>query len=470
LSLHLDYTATLAEAVGEQNGIRQSELESLRRTFEDTRSDLIRRHSSGELPFWDLPFDRETISAVDSFATRARERFDSFALLGIGGSALGPMALHGALNHPQHNLLTGERRNGCRFFCPDNVDPDLIGAVLDVVDPADTLFNVVTKSGGTAETVAQFLIIVDHLRSRLGRNWREHLVVTTDPERGFLREFARRKQLQTFSIHPDVGGRFTVLTPVGLLPAAMTGIDIQALCAGAAALREVSFNQQFDENPAALFAGLLYLAQTAKGRPIQIMFAYSNRLYPLADWFRQLWAESLGKRFSIDGSELFTGPTPVKAVGATDQHSQVQLYVEGPQDKVVVFLGARQFGRQLPIPRLGMEAPETGYLEGADLGELLNAERRATAYALTRAGRLNMTIELDAIDPPHVGALIYLLEAATLYAGGFYRVNPLDQPGVEAGKRATYALMGRSGYEQERKDMESLEASERRVVDIPVNR
>lgn len=456
MSIRLDYSTMLVDVIGEAGGIAPSDIEALRYVFRATRADLSLRHASGQLPFWDLPFDEEMIARVESFAAQAGGRFRNLVLMGIGGSALGPIALHASLNHFQHNLLPDDERRGARFFCPDNVDPDYLGATLDVADPAETIYNVVSKSGGTAETVAQFLITVDLLRKRLGRAWKDHLVITTDPEMGLLRDFATREGIRSFPIHPGVGGRFCLLTPVGLLPAALTGINIHALCSGARAVKNACFASDLKANPAALFAGLLYLAQTVKGRPIQVMFAYSNRLYPVADWFRQLWAESLGKRYSTDGREIFTGPTPVKAVGATDQHSQVQLYVEGPPDKAFVILGARRFEREVILPDIGLDVPETSYLVGASLGDLLNAERRATAYALAAAKRPVMTLELDAIDASHIGALMFLLEAATLYAGGFYRVNPLDQPGVEAGKRATYALMGRKGFETERVQMEQF--------------
>ena len=466
MGIILNYRSMLAEALGTETGIDNSEIDSLRDAFISTRADLLNRRESGDLPFWNLPLDSDMISSINRYVEEKREQFDDFVLLGIGGSALGPIAMHTALNHPQHNLLERNLRNGCRFFCPDNVDPDLVGGVLDVVDPAKTLFNVVSKSGGTAETVAQFMVVLDLLKKKLGNNWRNHLVLTTDPERGLLRRFAREEGVKAFPIDPGVGGRFSILTPVGLLPAAMTGIDVEALCAGAASVRERCFNAVLEQNPPAMIAALLYLAQTRKKLPIHVVFAYSNRLYPVADWFRQIWAESLGKRFDLEGKEVFTGPTPVKAIGATDQHSQVQLYVEGPRDKATLFLGVKQFNRKVGIPGGNLHADETSYLENTDMGQLLNAERRATAYALTKAQRPNMTLELDLIDPAHIGALLYLFEAATLYAGGYYHVNPLDQPGVEAGKLATYALMGRSGFEREREEIEAYYRTKTKQIKI----
>lgn len=455
MSVRLNFGGMFVEVVGER-GLTLHSLKGLEGRFREIRGDLIRRRRMGELPFWDLPFRADEVARVVEFAAAARRRFRDFVLLGIGGSALGPIALHQSLNHPQHNLLADSQRSGCRFFCPDNVDPDLMGAVLDVIEPRRTLFNVVSKSGGTAETAAQFLLVLDLIRKAVGDSWRDHLVITTDPHKGLLRDFAARENIRAFDIDPGVGGRFCVLTPVGLLPGAMVGLDIAEVCRGAGAVADSCFNDDLQSNPAALLAALLYLAQTSRNLPIHVVFAYSNRLYYLADWFRQLWAESLGKRFNLEGREVFVGPTPVKAVGATDQHSQVQLYVEGPFDKVVMFLATREFSRRLEIPDLQRSESELAYLQGHEFGELLNAERAGTEFALCKAGRPNLTLEMDRIDPYHVGAVMYLLEAATLYAGGFYQVNPLDQPGVEAGKKAAFALMGRVGYEDLRREIEAF--------------
>jgi hypothetical protein len=180
----------------------------------------------------------------------------------------------------------------------------------------------------------------------------------------------------------------------------------------------------------------------------RVVMAYTDRLYASADWFRQLWAESLGKRLDRDGQPVFRGPTPVKALGVTDQHSQVQLYIEGPFDKTITFLSVRDLADPLPIPRSDIE--ELAYLGGHSLGELLAAERIATTQALTEHGRMNMTIELPRLSAFHFGELLMLLQIATIYAGGLYHVDPLDQPGVELGKELTYGLMGRPGYEARR--------------------
>jgi glucose-6-phosphate isomerase len=195
-----------------------------------------------------------------------------------------------------------------------------------------------------------------------------------------------------------------------------------------------------------MYALLQHRAHTRAHAPVHVMMSYTDRLYLVADWFRQLWAESLGKRVDRAGREVFTGPTPVKALGATDQHSQVQLYMEGPFDKTVTLLATEQYSIDVEIPQLYTDNAYLNYLGGHTLGELLDAERSATAAALAQHGRMNMTITLPRVDAHAVGELLMLLQIATVYAGALYTVDPLDQPGVELGKQLTYGLMGRTGF------------------------
>jgi glucose-6-phosphate isomerase len=445
--LVLDYNRMLATAAG--RGIDPARLDAMGDTFATAHEDSARRRADGQLGSFDLPYESRVVEQIRSFADGLGQAFDNVVVLGIGGSALGTIALQNALLRPHWNELDGEGREYFpRLYVLDNVDPTTIAPLLDRLDPRRTLFNVVSKSGSTAETMAQFMIIRERLRQALDDDgYRGHLIFTTDPERGVLRRIADAEGIATLSVPPAVGGRFSVLSAVGLLPAALVGIDVEALLAGAAAMDERCRSASLADNPAGLFAALQYLADTQHGAPIHVMMAYTDRLYSAADWFRQMWAESLGKRYSSTGSETFRGPTPVKALGATDQHSQVQLYMEGPFDKTVTFLTAAQPGSDLQIPRVYEDVDELGYLAGRSLGELLDAERQATSAALTAAGRMNMTIELPRIDAHALGELFMMLQIATVYAGALYDVDPLDQPGVELGKQLTYALMGRSGYD-----------------------
>jgi glucose-6-phosphate isomerase len=338
---------------------------------------------------------------------------------------------------------------------PDNVDPDRLAALLDVLDLKKTLVNVITKSGDTAETMSTFMLLFDRLTKAVGKkNLARHILVTTDKEKGNLRKVTNQHGFMSFLVPDGVGGRFTVMTPVGLLSAAFAGIDIQQLLAGAAAMDKACLNPDLWANPAMMFASLLYLAEREQDKPIHVMMPYSNRLADLSDWFRQLWAESLGKKSNRKGRAIHSGPTPVKSLGATDQHSQCQLYMEGPFDKVVIFLRVENFAHELVIPKIFKEMDGVGYLGGHSFGELLNAEQTATELALTENLRSNCTLRVPEINAFTLGQLFYLLEVATAYAGELYNINAFDQPGVEAGKVATYALMGRKGYEDRRGQIE----------------
>ena len=447
-SIVFDYNNMLAPHLGGR-GVEPDRLAGLADRFRAIHHDVSRERDEGRLGFYRLAHERDVVEKIRAFARDVEGRYDAVVVLGIGGSALGTTALREALLPPRWNELDEDARGGRpRLYVLDNVDPSTIAPLLDRLDPSRTLFNVVSKSGTTAETMAQFLIVRDRLIRALGDDaCRRHFVFTTDPERGVLREIADREGIPAFPIPPNVGGRFSVLSAVGLLPAALVGIDVDALLEGARVMEERCETTELGANPAALFAALQYLADTEEGAPIHVMMAYADRLYAIADWFRQLWAESLGKRHDRSGAEVFRGPTPVKALGATDQHSQVQLYMEGPFDKTITFLAVDRHAVDLTIPDGYPDIEALSYLGGHTLGELLDAERMATAQALASEGRMNMTLLLPDSDAHTVGQLFMLLQIATVYAGAFYDVDPLDQPGVELGKRLTYARMGRRGFE-----------------------
>lgn len=447
--ISLDYGNMMSPRL-DGRGIEPDQLEGVRQRFGAIHADVRSRRDAGELGFYGLLDASTLVDQIQAFAEGPGQAFENVVVLGIGGSALGATALLHALRGPEWNERDAESRDHFpRLFVLDNVDPDTVAALLDRIDVRRTLFNVISKSGTTAETMAQYLVVRERLESTLDdpEGYRRHLLFTTDPERGVLRDIAGRESILTLPIPPSVGGRFSVLSAVGLLPAALVGIDIHALLQGARAMDERCGTDDLVRNPAGLFAALQWLADRERGAPIHVMMPYSDRLYSIADWYRQLWAESLGKRRGLDGEDVFTGPTPVKALGATDQHSQVQLYMEGPFDKTVTIMAVGERERDVTIPGLHQDVDALGYLGGHTLGELLDAERRATAAALARSGRMNMTLTLPRIDERALGQLMMMLQVATVYAGALYEVDPLDQPGVELGKQLTYGLMGRPGSE-----------------------
>lgn len=451
--IRFEYTNCLADVIGPEHGLTDAELGSMAAPSKAALSAVQARRTK-DLRWMDLPYQSDVVEQILSFAGEVQGKFRNVVVLGIGGSALGNIALQSALNSPYHNLNPSAGLP--RLFVLDNVDPDLIGEFLDQIDPRETLYNVISKSGGTAETMSQFLLFRQKLIDALGEEAsREHLVVTTDVEQGVLREIVRRDGYRSFVVPDGVGGRFSVLSPVGLLSSALVGIDIKGLLAGAAAMDELCKTDDINQNPAMMHAAIQTLLHQKKNKPIAVTMSYSHRLANMADWYAQLLAESIGKRRSRTGADVFVGPTPVRAVGVTDQHSQVQLYVEGPYDKWFTLLSVDQPDHSVVLPKAYSDLEGAAYLGGRSLGELFAAERDGTRIALTEARRPNATIAFEKVDPHSVGQMIAMLEISVALMGEHYNIDAFDQPGVEAGKIAAYALMGRSGYESRRAEIEA---------------
>ena len=453
MTIRIDYTNMLAGAVS--GGVPADAWSAAQQNFRDAHAAIKKLRATGVLGFLDLPRDTALHDQSRNFAKQTRGKFDDVVLLGIGGSALGPIALHTALSARNWNTLTKkERRGKPRFHVLDNVDPGTIADLLARLVLDRALFIVISKSGGTAETMAQYLIVRGALNERFGAAAKDHLVFVTDPQNGALRDIARKEGVAALDIPPNVGGRFSVLTPVGVLPAALLGMKTTQLMAGAADMEKRCRASNLLENPGAVFGTLQWLADTTMGRGIHVLMPYSDTLRDLAPWFVQLWAESLGKHRVPDDTGF--GPTPLAARGASDQHSQVQLFMEGTPNKTVSFIQVGEHPVDVAIPKLHQDVPELAYLGGHHLGELIDIERKATAGALARRGRPNLTIHADRADAWHVGAILMLLEVATIYAGHLYGVNALNQPGVELGKQFTYAMLGRADAEAARREWDTL--------------
>jgi glucose-6-phosphate isomerase len=446
MTVRLDLNGLLAAAVG-ADGLTPEEIGGFEAELVRVRDELRARRAAGELTFADLPHRRDELHAVLATAAAVQGQFDTLVVLGIGGSALGARALQAA-------LAAGGA--GMRVVVADSIDPDAFGALLAGLDLRRTLFNVISKSGETAETMVQFLVVRDRLLRELGAvDYKQNVVVTTDAKRGALRQIVNDEGFRALPIPAGVGGRFSVLTPVGLFPAAVAGIDVEELLAGAAYMDERGRAAESPlADPALALAGALFLQAARRQKAIVVLMAYCERLAAAGDWFCQLWAESLGKALDLSGRRVEWGQTPVRALGAADQHSQLQLYVEGPRDKVVLFLRVEDHGEGVDVPASYQDLESVGYLGGHTLAELLNAEQRATELALVKAGRPNATLTLPAVNPFTLGQLLYLLEMATAATGALAGIDPFGQPGVEEGKRLTCGLMGRPGFEQARADVE----------------
>lgn len=465
LRLRVDYTNATDKYLGKK-GFSAKQLDKLKPLAEKAHAYVAGNRGKDELfmGWTELPYNQDEIVAdILETANKVREKFDTFVVLGIGGSALGPTMAFNALCHLHYNDLPKEKRNGPRFFVEDNVDPVRMQALLDVIDVKTTCFNVISKSGATSETMTQYLIVSDLLK-KAGADLKEHLIFTTDAARGNLVKISNELGGVKSYVLPDgVGGRFSELCPVGLLPAAVLGVDIKAMLAGAAYMDELCKSNDFRENPALLSAVLQYAAMK-DGKNVGVMMPYSDNLRYVSDWYAQLWAESLGKNVTLHGKPCNAGQTPVKALGVTDQHSQVQLYTEGPYDKIVTFLSVEKYATPFPIPEGCENIPDVGFLGGHTMEELIQAENKATAYALTKAGRLNYTISLPEVNEFTLGQLLYFFELQTAYTGAMLDVDTYNQPGVEAGKKATFALLGKPGYAEQKKELDGAASDPKYVI------
>ncbi len=449
--VQVDYT-NVTDKYLKDKGISERTFEAHKKLAREAHAYVSANRGKDELfmGWTELPYNQsEIVADILETAKLIRRKFDAFVVLGIGGSALGPTMAFNALCHLHYNDLPKSKRKGPRFFVEDNVDPVRMKELLDVIDVRKTCFNVISKSGATSETMAQYLIISDLLK-KAGVNIRENVVFTTDEKRGNLVKISDELGGVKRYVLPDgVGGRFSELCPVGLLPAAVLGIDIKLLLKGAAYMDKLCRASDYRKNPALLAATIQYISMK-NGKNIGVLMPYSDNLRYVSDWYAQLWAESLGKNVTLSGEPCNVGQTPVKALGVTDQHSQVQLYTEGPFDKIVTFLSVGSYKEKTPIPHGCESIPDVSFLGGHTMEELIRAENKATAYALTKAGRLNYTIHLPVLNEFTLGQLLYLFELQTAYAGAMFNIDTFNQPGVEAGKKATFALLGKPGYEAQR--------------------
>ncbi|MDR2137349.1 MAG: hypothetical protein LBO68_03585, partial [Synergistaceae bacterium] len=440
-----------AAFTGGEQAVAFSDLEGLTPKFKEGDAWLRKNALEGKEGFGWLNLPKRNVDDVLTLSRWLSTR-ESIVQVGIGGSALGNLMLHGALLPPYWNELPQTKRGRPRFFMSDNVDPVDNRAIWELIDPESTAVIVVSKSGSTAETASNFLFFWEKLRDTLGEAAAcERVVVVTDKEKGILRPFVDETGCKSLILPQDVGGRFSVLSCVGLLSAWALGIDCKALLSGAAAMDEsLAKAETVLENPGWTLAGLSYLHMN-KNRNINVLMPYRDALERFGEWFAQLWGESLGK----DG----LGSTPVRALGAIDQHSQIQLYTSGPDDKLYTILTVHQGHKDIALPAAPEKAFEKlSYLYGKSMDGLRNFEASATAAALAKKGRPVVALSIPALDAYHLGGLIQFYEYVTAMTGCLMRIDPFDQPGVEQGKDYTYGLMGRGGYEVQAREVQTLSA------------
>ncbi len=429
MSVSVDVNGAMAEVLGAA-GFERAALDGLAERVAAIAASLEQQRLDGALPFLDLPSSREPLSQVKRLAADLREEADNLVVLGIGGSALAARAIAGS--------LPGDRR----VLVADNIDPWTFTRLLLDLDLERTVFNVVSKSGDTAETMAQFLVVRDLLLHTFGAvDYQRHVVVTTDAEEGYLRQIVSDEGFRDLPLPPGIAGRFSALSAVGLLPAAFIGAHADDLLAGAAWMEERCRAADMWRNPGHALGAFLWQACAERGKSCAVFMPYCDRLTGMGGVFAQLWAECLGKR-SASGNAV--GQTPIRAVGATDEYAQMQLFTDGPDDKIFVLLRVANHMGEMSVPPAYTDLAGVGYLGAKTMGELLNVAEQAAEVALAGRGRMVLRLGVPTVDAFSLGQLFVLFQRAVLVAAALAGVDAFDQPGVDDVRRLEYALAGRA--------------------------
>ncbi len=444
--ISFDFSNILRKNIGRESGLSEEFFDNYHEQISEGYKKIENSRGKSFYSFMELPY--QNLDKLIEYKHKIT-KFKYFVIVGIGGSSLGSYALFKSLKHHHYNLV-----NDKKIFFADNSDPESLKDIIDAINLEETVFNVITKSGSTAETMSGFSYVFNILKKN-NLKIENHIVVTTTRNKGDLFNIAKKYDLDSFFIPEDVGGRYSVFTPVGLLPALFLDIDIEQLLNGAKAIDSIWRRKQIENNPIIISSLVNYLFHVELNRNILALMCYKDKLESVGSWYQQLWAESLGKKYDYDNNIIETGSTPMILRGASDQHSVLQLFMEGPRDKLIVFLDSEETEKnyKFEIDEL-KEFKSIEYFDNKTGLDLITSELNGVRYALLKENRPNYTIKVEKMDEYNIGGLLYMFQLQTVMASILYRVNPFDQPGVEEGKKATYALMGRNGYDEKRKEMQ----------------
>ncbi|MBU1727488.1 MAG: hypothetical protein KJ880_07650 [Candidatus Omnitrophica bacterium] len=465
--LKFDFNNMFSSSVGEEHGVKEDDLNQMSQAIADAHHHLLKVSVNDSsrirlnLEWMRLPLqDKNAIKKIQTLGRQIANKYESVVSLGIGGSYLGLLAAQSALCPPYYNDFSLLRKKNPKiYFEGNNLDPDTLHALLKNLNPKKTFVIVISKSGETTETKAAFMVVEAWLKKGIGKNYGRQIVVITDPETGSLRkkvDEAQKKDILSFRSLPllkGVGGRFSELN-MGLLHMAITGVDIEEVLRGAHDMGKICSNADFTRNPAYMYAVLHTILYRKHGKPIAIMMPFSETLKATAEWYVQLLAESLGKKFSrkvsvlADGSEVWErdpanivnlGRTPIPARGTNDLHSIQQNNIEGENNKVTTFIRVERFRNDLKLPG------KSDILSGKKFSELIKLAQEATEWALVRQERPNCTIIMPAVTSYYWGALLFFFEITTAFEGELLNINAFDQPGVEGYKNYMYYKLGKQG-------------------------
>jgi glucose-6-phosphate isomerase len=385
--------------------------------------------------------DEAVVRSIERVAKTMREKAKIFVVIGIGGSYLGSRAVIEALAH-QFQFLKKDNPNPLIVYAGQNISEDYLAELMEILEYNDYALAVISKSGTTTEPAIAFRILKNHIEKKYGKKEaQERIIAITDQSRGALKKLADDEGYQTFVVPDDVGGRFSVLTPVGLLPIAVAGFDIRKLIEGAAVMEEINLqSSSLERNPMALYAATRN-ALYSKGKLVEILVNYQPNLYYFTEWWKQLYGESEGK----EGKGIF----PAGVNFTSDLHSMGQYIQEGQRILFETLLSVEKPNHRLTVPHDAGDPDGLNFLAGKRLSEVNEMAELGTALAHVEGGVPNIQIKIPQISEFYLGQLIYFFEMACAISGYMLGVNPFDQPGVEAYKKNMFALLGKPGFEKE---------------------
>lgn len=463
MSLTLDFTNCLAEAIGATHGLTKSEVDTLVAKFPKHHENIDEMRANGESGFFDLPYQDQT--DLKALIKKHAGQWENLLVVGIGGSIIAPRALFGALAHSQYNLLDPKARGkGPRVFFLDNPDPKSVTEFFDVIDPKKTLVQINGRTGTSVDTLGAFMWLADLFKKKVGKGaLSAQFVICTEREKSPLAEIAKQEKIDLLPTPLNVTGRFGILGNQSILMAALCGFKVDELLKGGADMDKRCRHGDPHKNPAYMHSLIHYLLTRKRRKTMHVMFSFSNRVHAIGEWYNHLASVSLGKMLNRKGKAVHVGPSPVAGVGSLDLHGQQQLFAEGPFDKVVTFVTVKNHGAEVTVPGSYPKIEAAAYLKDATMTSMLDHAYWSAEQHITVAGRPNMAIHLDTVDEHHIGGLVYLLQLSTAMSAELYGIDPFDQPGVEYGKHAVFGLMGRAGFEDQGKKLKDFKLKPRRT-------
>jgi glucose-6-phosphate isomerase len=420
--ISLDIKGSLAQTISPSRGITDPELSGMKGSVKHAVDTWLEERKSGAHAWSADPYAANIIAQVKDAAARIKsQRIQTVVWIGIGGSGLGPRVIQEAFETP----------DTLEFLVMDTIDPAQLSLQLSLLDIRRTFVIIASKSGGTLEPMSIFFLMWEKLQEAHKEKAHEYALAVTDPAKGNLKAFCDTHNIPTLPIPSDVGGRYSIFTPIGLLPLVLLNGDIDRFVHGAKVMDTACQNPNMNDNPAALLAAMQFLLDTKRDCPLRVIMSYSQRLRSLAGWNQQLIAESLGK------TETYN-PIPIAALGTQDQHSLLQQWIEGPRKSWHLFI--QEEGHPSLSTAQGVD-DSFAYTKGKDFGQLLDACYKGTSGALTEVKRPHCTLSLPHLSEEYLGQLFFLLLAEVVFLGSLYRIDPYGQPGVEIGKKITKSIL-----------------------------